>query len=51
MKNLDNTFGYAADTKMKLSSNKLQSLGWKPELGLEEAYRRLILSMENENND
>ena len=36
---------------MKLSSNKLQSLGWKPELGLEEAYRRLILSMENENND
>ena len=47
----DNTFGYAADTKMKLSSNKLQSLGWKPELGLEEAYRRLILSMENENND
>lgn len=46
----DNTFGYAADTKMKLSSTKLQSLGWKPEVGLEEAYRRLILSMESENN-
>lgn len=46
----DNTFGYAADTKMKLSSTKLQSLGWKPEVGLEEAYRRLIFSMESENN-
>lgn len=38
----DNTFGYAADTKMKLNSDKLQALGWKPEVGLEEAYRRLI---------
>ena len=26
-----NTFGYAADTKMKLNSDKLQGLGWKPE--------------------
>lgn len=40
-----NTFGYAADTKMKLSSDKLQSLGWKPEIGLEEAYRRMISDM------
>ena len=40
-----NTYGYAADTKMKLNSDKLQSLGWKPEIGLEEAYRRLIESM------
>lgn len=47
----NNTFGYAADTKMKLSSDKLQLLGWKPEVGLEEAYRRLILSMETEDND
>ena len=40
-----NTYGYAADTKMKLNSDKLQSLGWKPEIGLEEAYRRLIECM------
>ena len=41
----NNTFGYAADTKMKLNSDKLQSLGWKPEVGLEEAYRRMIEGM------
>ena len=41
-----NTFGYAADTKMKLNSDKLQSLGWKPEVGLEEAYRRMIRDMQ-----
>lgn len=41
----DNTFGYAADTKMKLCSDKLQLLGWKPEIGLEESYRRMIRSM------
>ena len=40
-----NTYGYAADTKMKLNSDKLQALGWKPEIGLEEAYRRLIECM------
>lgn len=42
-----NTFGYAADTKMKLSSNKLQKLGWNPEIGLEEAYKRMIENMIN----
>lgn len=42
-----NTFGYAADTKMKLSSNKLQKLGWNPEIGLEEAYKRMIEEMIN----
>lgn len=40
-----NVFGYAADTKMKLSSSKLQQLGWKPEIGLEESYRRMIADM------
>lgn len=40
-----NTFGYAADTKMKLNSDKLQKLGWKPKIGLEEAYRRMIQSI------
>ena len=42
-----NTFGYAADTKMKLNSNKLQQLGWKPEIGLEEAHKRMIEDMIN----
>lgn len=37
-----NEFGYAADTKMRLSSDKLQRLGWKPEVGLVEAYRRMM---------
>lgn len=40
-----NAFGYAADTKMKLNSDKLQALGWKPEVGLEEAYQRMINEM------
>lgn len=42
----ENKYGYAADTKMQLSSDKLQSLGWKPQIGLEEAYRRMIDYME-----
>ena len=37
-----NQTGYAAPTHMILSSAKLQSLGWKPEIGLEVAYQRLI---------
>ncbi|WP_036608792.1 NAD-dependent epimerase/dehydratase family protein [Oribacterium sp. P6A1] len=41
----DNVFGYAADTKMRLNSEKMMALGWKPEIGLEEAYSRLIGSM------
>lgn len=40
-----NIYGYAADTKMKLNSNKLQQLGWIPEIGLKDAYKRLIISM------
>lgn len=42
----DNSFGYAADTKMKLNSDKLQKLGWRPKVGLEEAYRRMMNDME-----
>ena len=41
------TFGYATDTKMKLNSDKLQSLGWIPQIGLEESYRRMITDMRN----
>ena len=41
----ENVFGYAKDVKMKLSSAKLRKLGWIPEVGLEEAYRRMIHDM------
>ena len=37
-----NQFGYAADTKLRLNSVKLQSIGWKPRIDLETAYRRMI---------
>lgn len=40
-----NLYGYAPDTKMKLNSQKLQSIGWKPEVSLEEAFNRMISSM------
>lgn len=43
----ENIYGYANDTKMKLSSAKLQCLGWKPSVNLEEAYRRMISEMRN----
>ena len=41
----DNKFGYAADTKMKLSNAKLKALGWEPSYSLEDAYRRMMASM------
>lgn len=41
-----NQYGYAADTRLKLNASKLRSLGWRPEVGLEESYRRMIASME-----
>lgn len=44
-----NTFGYAADTKMKLNSDKLQSLGWNPQIDLEESYRKMIAQMKCDN--
>ncbi len=40
-----NTYGYAADTKLLLDAGKLRSLGWEPEVDLEEMYRRLMASM------
>ena len=40
-----NVFGYARDTKLRLSSEKLRKLGWKPRKNIEEMYRDLISHM------
>ena len=47
---IENSYGYAADTSMKLNTKKMRALGWKPEIGLKEAYIRLIESMKYTNN-
>lgn len=41
-------YGYNPNLKCLLNSDKLQALGWKPEVGIEEMFRRMILSMKNE---
>lgn len=38
----DNRFGYAPDTSLWLSSEKLMNIGWHPQISLEDAYKRLI---------
>ena len=37
-----NAFGYAPDTKMRLSSKKINELGWKASYDLPDMYRRMI---------
>lgn len=37
-----NAYGYAPDTKMRLSSKKLNDLGWKASYDLPDMYRRMI---------
>ncbi len=36
--------GYAPEFRMRLSTAKLEALGWKPRVGLKEAYERLVAS-------
>lgn len=36
--------GYAPEFKMRLSTEKLEALGWKPRVGLAEAYERMLAS-------
>lgn len=40
-----NQFGYAPDTQMRLSGEKLRKLGWQPEIPLEEMYKRMLPSL------
>lgn len=37
-----NPFGYAADTGLKLSGEKLRRLGWEAKRGLEDMYRNML---------
>lgn len=36
--------GYAPEFKMRLATDKLEALGWRPRVGLAEAYERLLAS-------
>jgi hypothetical protein len=38
---------YAPNLNLYLNTMKLESLGWKAEAGIEEAYRRMIGSMKD----
>ena len=42
----DNRFGYAPDSKMRLSSEKLRALGWEPRYALKQMYERMLSEME-----
>ncbi len=41
----ENRYGYAADVRLVLDASKLRGLGWEPEIGLKEMYRRMMASM------
>lgn len=38
-------YGYAPDVVLKLDASKIRKLGWQPEVGLEEMYKRLLPSI------
>lgn len=38
----ENNYGYAAPSRIKLSSEKIKKLGWKPAYGMEDMYKRMI---------
>ena len=40
--------GYAPSVKMKLSGEKLEALGWRPQIGMKETYERMIADMRTE---
>ena len=42
----DGRYGYAPDTKLRLSADKIRALGWQAEIDLEEMYRRMLPDLE-----
>jgi dTDP-glucose 4,6-dehydratase len=48
--NLNLPTEYAPDFNLNLNTTKLESLGWKAEVGLEQSYRRMIKSLETRKN-
>ena len=42
-------FGYAPKVKMHMSGKKLMNLGWRPHVGMREAYLKMIHDMEQGN--
>ncbi len=44
----DYDYGYAKNVTMRLCSDKLCSLGWVPEVGIEEAYIKLIVYLKEQ---
>lgn len=49
-KELQKIYGYAPALKVNLDTSKLQEIGWKPETGLVDMYKRMITCMKNEMN-
>ena len=39
----EDVYGYAPDTGLRLSGEKLMALGWKPTEGLEKMYRDMLI--------
>ena len=44
----ENSYGYAPDTKLKLSGHKLELLGWKPKVDMKNMYIRMIRDMKED---
>lgn len=41
-------FGYNPEMVIKLDASRLQALGWRPEIGMQEMFVRLVESMKND---
>lgn len=42
----ENSYGYAKETGLRLSSNKIETLGWEPTFSLDQMYTRMLRSWE-----
>ncbi len=41
----DNKYGYAPDTKLRISSKKMESLGWKAKININDAIKRMEIDI------